>query len=171
MKRTRLVIDSTWDGEVIGPDERVSLALELGDAALVLDVDAPFHGDPAPPGAPGSCDGLWEFEVAELFLLGAEQHYLEIELGPFGHYLALSLRGPRGLLGQGLPLGYQASRSGGRWRGHAIVPTGYLPRGLSACNAYAIHGGGAGRRYLAAYPPGGNEPDFHRLDSFEPLDW
>ena len=93
MKRTRLVIDSTWDGEVIGPDERVSLALELGDAALVLDVDAPFHGDPAPPGVPGSCDGLWEFEVAELFLLGAEQHYLEIELGPFGHYLALSLHG------------------------------------------------------------------------------
>jgi len=171
VKRTRLVIDRTWDGEAIGADECVSLALELGDAALVLDVEAPFHGDPAPPAAPGSCDRLWEFEVAELFLLGEDQHYLEIELGPFGHYLVLTLQGPRGLVGQGLQLGYQVSRSAGRWHGHAVVPTGYLPPALRACNAYAMHGAAAERRHLAAHPPGGSEPDFHRLESFEPLDW
>jgi hypothetical protein len=44
-----------------------------------------------------------------------------------------------------------------------------LPPGLGRVNAYAIHGQGANRRYLAAYSVGGTAPDFHRLDRFVPL--
>lgn len=171
MKKTKLVIQHTWDGEAVGADERVAIELGLGDAALIVDIEAPFHDDPAPPAPAGSFDGLWEFEVVELFLLGESERYLEVELGPFGHYLVLQLRGSRRLQTKGLPLEYAHKREGQRWSGRASVPVAYLPPELHACNAYAIHGQSEQRRYLATYPVGGREPDFHCLESFEPLDW
>ena len=171
VKATRLLVDQTWDGEPVGDDERASLELRLGEAELSVETEAPFHADPAPPGPPGSCDGLWEFEAVELFLLGDGQRYLEIELGPLGHYLVLQLRRARCVEAHGLPLEYASERVGGRWRGRARVPLGYLPPGLRACNAYAIHGLGPRRRYLAAHPVPGREPDFHRLDCFRALGW
>jgi hypothetical protein len=170
-RRTRLVISRTWNGETIASHERVTLELALDETALLVHVDAPFHDDPPPRAEPGSCDGLWEFEVVELFLLGDSQHYLEIELGPFGHYLVLQLRGPRQLHTKGLPLDYTAERAGDRWSGRARVPVAYLPAGLRSCNAYAIHGRSPARRYLASHPVQGDLPDFHRLDCFRPLDW
>ena len=171
MKRTRLTIERTWDGEGVGGAERVTLDLELGETALVCEADAPFHDDPPPSLPAGSCDGLWEFEVVELFLLGASGRYLELELGPFGHYLVLQLRGRRVVHEKGHALEYAARREAGRWSGRAVVPVSQLPSGLHACNAYAVHGQAQQRRHLAAHPPGGSTPDFHRLESFAPLAW
>ena len=155
----------------MGGDERVTLNLELAETVLVCEVDAPFHDDPPPDAPAGSFDGLWEFEVVELFLLGACERYLELEFGPFGHYLVLRLHGSRVLQDKGHALEYAARRGAGRWSGRLVVPVSYLPSTLHACNAYAIHGPAAQRRQLAAYPPGGSEPDFHRLESFAPLAW
>lgn len=171
MRTARLVVAHTWDGAPVGADERASVDLVLGDGVLRVDVEAPWHGDPPPPGPPGPTPRLWEFEVVELFLLGADERYLELELGPHGHQLALQLRGRRNVEAQGLALAYAAARQGARWRGSARVPRAWLPPGLGAANAYAIHGRGAGRRHLAAHPVPGPAPDFHRLDAFEPLGW
>lgn len=165
------MIGRTWDGEPVGADERAYVELILGDNALVVDVDAPFHDDPRPPGPVGSFEGLWEFEVVELFLLGSSARYLEIELGPFGHYLVLELAGSRQVESRGLPLDYTSERTGQRWKGSATVSLDALPPELHACNAYAIHGQAPHRRYLATYPGGRGEPDFHRLDCFQPLAW
>ncbi len=171
MKRARLLVDHTWDGQAVGADERVRLELTLDDEALRIDVDAPYHGDPPPPGPPGACEALWEYEVAELFLVGERAHYLELELGPLGHHLVLRLEGVRNARARGLPLDYAVERRGRRWHGRARVPVTWLPAGLHAANAFAMHGLGAARRHLAAHPVGGDAPDFHRIERFPALGW
>ena len=118
----------------------------------------------------GSTDQLWNYEVVEVFLLGADNHYLEIELGPKGHYLLLQLHGYRNVTQTGLTLEHFSARIDHKqWTGNALIPKDYLPHGLAKFNAYAIHGSGAHRRYLSLFPtPYGKykDPDFHRLDYF-----
>ena len=164
-----LRVAATWSGEPVGVDEQVVLQLRR-DSDLVITVDAPWHGDPAPSGPPGPTPGLWDFEVVELFLLGPDERYLEIELGPWGHHLVLQLEGRRRPVASGLPLAFAVERRGDRWWGEARVPDGLLPAGPHFINAYAIHGCGPHRRYLAWAPPGGDAPDFHRLESFRPVE-
>ena len=169
MRRMDIRIERLWNGEPARADESVQVALERSDAGLTLDIDAPFHHD-SPPDAPiGSTDHLWEHEVVELFLLGDDDRYLELEFGPHGHYLALALHGARQVEASGLPVDFAASRTEARWQGRASVAMVQLPPGLRAFNAYAIHGQGTSRRYLAAHPLPGKEPDFHQLLSFAPL--
>jgi len=170
-RHTALVIASTWDGVPILESERVRVALSLTAEVLAVDVESPFHGDPPPPGPAGSCDGLWEFEVVEVFLVGEDERYLEIELSPHGHHLALQLHHPRQVTARDLPVRYRCSREGGWWRGRAEVSAALLPPGLATVNAFAIHGIGPGRRFLAAHPTGGERPDFHRIAGFPSLDW
>ena len=63
---------------------------------LVVEITAPYYGDPAPP---GGREGeayfkLWEYEVVEAFFLNQEkQQYLELEFGPHGQHLMLLLQG------------------------------------------------------------------------------
>jgi len=166
----QIVVDQLWDGRPAEAGEAVALQLSPRSEALRIELDAPFHGDPAPPGPPGPCEGLWEFEVVELFLAGAADRYLEVELGPHGHHLVLELDGPRHAVRRGLPLDYRARLLGARWSGVAAVPWTYLPEGPLALNAYAIHGTGPGRRHLAWAPVPGERPDFHQLDRFRPVD-
>jgi len=145
--------------------------LTLLEDRLLVEVDSPFYDDPPPHGPARSLDGLWEFEVVELFLLGESRHYLELELSPHGHYLALQLQGCRVRVSEDLPLEVHCEVRGQRWTGSATIPGRLLPEGLHSCNAYAIHGIETRRRYLAAYPVRGSQPDFHRLDRFRALDW
>ena len=146
------------------------LGCELQGEELRVVVDAPWHGDTPPMSAPGSTNALWEYEVVEFFLLGSHEHYLEIELGPHGHYLVLELAGRRTPIRTHLPLTYQVEHLGERWRGTTTVPLHYLPPELAHANAYAIHGLGAERRYLACYPVPGATADFHRLECFGALE-
>jgi hypothetical protein len=133
-------------------------------------IDAPWHDDPPPDGPAGSKAALWQYEVVELFLVGPAQTYLELEFGPHGHSLVLQLEGVRQPKAVGLPLEYAVERHGDRWRGAARAPLEYLPPGPYTANAFAIHGLGAARRYLACTPVPGPQPDFHRLEAFPPVD-
>jgi hypothetical protein len=168
-----LCIDKTWNGGAIGADERVQLELGLADDSLRVLVDAPFHGDSPPPMPPGSTPGLWNHEVVELFVAssaaGGVVHYLELELGPFGHHLALSFRGVRCQIALHDELPLRVERAQGRWRGEAELPLSWLPKSPWRANAYAIHGSGADRRYLAWQPVPGEKPDFHRPEVFQAL--
>jgi hypothetical protein len=171
VKTADLRIERTWDGLAVAPEEVARVELQLTDLDLSVQLVAPFHRD-APPATPaGSTDRLWEYEVVELFLLGREQRYLELEFGPFGHYLVLALEGPRNLVRSGIPIAYEAQRTDAGWTGRARIDADQLPPGLAEANAYAIHGSGPARRYLAAHPVPGPAPDFHRLEFFRPLEW
>ena len=169
MADTEIRIDRLWNGEPARADEAVRMTLARSNAELTVEIDAPFHGDPSPGAPPGSTDRLWEHEVVELFLLGDDAHYLELEFGPHGHYLTIALHGERHVEASRASLRFAAVRSNRHWHGEAHVPARLLPDGLRAFNAYAIHGLGDSRRYLAAHPLRGTEPDFHQLASFAPL--
>lgn len=171
----RLIVASTWDGAPIPPREQARVSLWMNDASLHIEVDAPFHDDPPPPGSPGPCDELWTHEVVELFVVGEASEdvaprYTEIELSPHGHHLALELIGVRQVARAKLPLEYRASIAAARdrWRGRARLDRTLLPPPPHRLNACAIHGQGAARRYLAVAPVPGPTPDFHRLDGFPP---
>jgi len=163
---TRLNIDRLWHGEEALSSERVEVAFTLAGPSLHVTVDASFHGDPAPPAPPGRTDGLWNYEVVELFLANEAGHYLELEFGPHSHFLALQFDGIRQLVRQQPPLSYRAAIMGRRWQGWATVPLAGLPTDLTLANAFAIHGLGCERRYLAACPLPGPRPDFHQPHRF-----
>lgn len=166
-----LRVSFTWDGERIPAAEVSRLRCFIENGELTVLVDAPFFNDPPPSAKPGSTDELWEHEVVELFLLGRDDRYLEIELGPHGHYLVLQFHGRRNVIQTGLPIRYETEKLGKRWRGAAILPLSYLPQAIQRANAYAIHGEGERRRYLATFPVPGPAPDFHRLDAFGKIRW
>lgn len=166
----QLAIASLWSGEPCRDGERVAVTLtRVPDGSVLLSIDAPYHGDPPPAGEPGPTWALWEHEVVELFLLGDDERYTEIEIGPHGHHLVLQLEGRRKVVDKLLPLDLALAHARGRWTCTARLEPGLLPAGPLRGNAYAIHGAGKGRRYLAWAPVPGEGPDFHRLEHFRPL--
>ncbi len=164
-------IAKTWDGRPCEPHERATVRITriAGAGDLLVSLSAPFHDDPRPPDPAGRCPGLWEYEVVELFLLGADDRYLEVEIGPHGHHLALELAGARNVVRDEIELAPRIERDTSHWRADVEIVGALLPDDLCRANAFAIHGQGEGRRYLAAHPTGGSAPDFHRLSAFAPL--
>ncbi len=167
----RFEIHRTWEGHACGVDEVVVIDATLRDAWLEVWIDAPWHGDAPPEGPPGPRPALWNHEVVELFIVGRHDRYLELEFGPHGHHLALRLDGVRNVVESAMSLEYTARRAGSRWLGEARVPAAWLPEGPHTANAYAIHGVGSARRYLAHTPVPGPAPDYHRLAFFQPVNW
>ena len=169
-----LTVASTWDGEPIGAGEQVWVRLRLTARELRIAVRAPFHRDPAPPGEPGATDRLWEHEVVEIFIAGVAGDdgavpYTEIELSPWGHHWVLQLHGIRHVVASGLPLDFQPLRQGDTWLGAARLDRALLPRPPWRVNAFAIHGTGGDRRFLAATALPGARPDFHQPERFPAL--
>jgi len=168
----RLVVAHTWDGEPLEPSQQTEVVLRPTDNGLQIRVDAPYHNDPPPPGPPEPTDGLWNYEVVEIFIAGPGEPvpYTEIELSPHGHYLVLKFLGIRQRAESLLPLDFEATIDGDHWSGEALVPWSHLPPAPLRGNAYAIHGTGESRSYLAMTPVPGQKPDFHQPAVFRPLD-
>ncbi|MEQ1564905.1 MAG: hypothetical protein ABMA64_04655, partial [Myxococcota bacterium] len=121
-----------------------------------------------PPGPAGPTPKLWEHEVVELFVLGDDQRYTEIELNPHGHHLVLQLDGIRNIVAAELPLTFDATIAGDRWTGVATLDRALLPSPPRKCNVYRVAGAGPTRRWQALVDVPGEKPDFHRLDRFAP---
>ncbi|MFT7517904.1 MAG: hypothetical protein ACI9MC_000028 [Kiritimatiellia bacterium] len=167
-----LVLAVDWNGAKARTDERVTVILELDSDFLCVRVRATHFADPLPAGPVGPTWRLWEYEVVEVFIAGQGDPapYLEVELGPAGHYLVLWLEGRRNVVRHSLIFEYNASISAGVWSGCARIPWAWLPPGPHTLNAYCIHGVGPARRHLAWSPVPGEAPDFHRLECFRAVD-
>lgn len=170
-------IKYTWDGLPVR-HEPVTVTLKSMKEGLLMEVKAPFFGDPpAPPGEPRQAFlGLWDYEVVEAFFLcDKSKQYLEVELCPHGQHLVLLLSGRKNAWKQELALECDVTRKGTRWEGRAVIPWSYFPPDVDRFNAYAIHGSGELRTYEALYPvpqseiAAGQQPDFHRLEYFKPF--
>jgi hypothetical protein len=168
--RTHSILHA-WNGTPLTNSEHISVSLVRAGDSIRITVEAPWHGDPPPPGPAGPLDGLWHHEVVEVFIAGPEAHYLEIELGPHGHHLVLQLEGVRNAVARTLPMHYTVSRRGTRWRGEAVLPWNLLPRGPHRMNAHAIHGPPNNRQHASLHPGPGDTPDFHLLERMAPLHW
>jgi hypothetical protein len=181
-------ITTTWDNDTLPQSDKIIVKLSAGVEApsseiqLILSVEARFYDDPhIPDTTPNETMWeLWEYEVVELFLLGSDDHYLEIEVSPKGQYLLLELKGYRNVIRDKLPLykrNYVARINStvtpNRWTGRAVIPNCYLPPTVTKFNAYAIHGSDENRIYKSLFPAKKGElqgPDFHNLTYFGPID-
>lgn len=167
-------ITTTWDGSPIDHDSiEITLNKAVGDE-VEIEVLAPFFDDPPSPGGTYGqpFPKLWEYEVVEVFFLGKDERYLEVELCPHGQHLLLFLNGAKNAIKQQLPIKYEAKIIGKKWYGSAKIPADYFPPGINLINAYAIHGSDEQRIYESLYPtPTGKyeNPDFHRLEYFQPI--
>jgi hypothetical protein len=172
----RIDIKNLWRGRAATPNEAVILTLTGQPDALVVNIDAPFHKDPAPEGPVGPTPRLWETEVVELFIAGPGTDYIELEFNPYGHWLALRLDGVRNIVDERLPIRFSTFIAGRVWSGRAVVPRSVLPAGPHRVNATAMHGGTNPRnprhkrRHLSWQPLQGTVPDFHQLEAFAPVE-
>ena len=159
-----------WDGSPAAPGE-LPVEVEVRWSALgaTVLVAAPYFGDVAPVGPAGQTWQLWEHEVVEVFLLGPDERYTEIELGPHGHWLVLELHGVRRVTSRVGGLTAHCQLAGDRWSGSIDVPWSALPDPIEAWNAYAIHGAAGGRHHRALFAVPGAQADFHRLGCFQRL--
>lgn len=162
-------IAARWDGHAVEAHEIARVAIDLSPHTIAFSIDAPFGGDPPPSSPPGRLERLWEHEVVEVFLVGPDDDYLEVEFGPHGHYLALRFSGRRQLVDDRIALAYRATLTNERWTGIAEIERACAPWPLERGNAFAIRGCRESRLYLAAFPLGGEVPDFHRIDAYPRL--
>jgi len=177
-------ITKTWDNQTTPDNAVITVSFQVVDEfypsgrGLVVTFDAPYYNSPlisdtVPVDRPFL--GLWNYEVVEAFFLGNDEEYLEIELGPKGHYVLLLLKGPNNLITYQLPLtNYTAhcNTVSGRWLGQAYIPGEYFPCNVTRFNSFAIHNQEPNRVHMALFPvaQGAYEaPDFHRLDAFQPI--
>ncbi len=165
-----LRIAAWWDGRPAPESHHIDVQWVESDSHVELHVDAPHYGDPAPPQGPvGPTDGLWNYEVVEVFVSGPDARYTEIEMSPSGHHLVLQLDGIRTPVATLIPMHFGAEIDGGRWRGVARIDRSLLPPQPWSVNATSIHGSGADRRYMSMVPLPGSEPDFHQPGRFHRL--
>ena len=121
-------ISTRWDGTPLPASEAVDFTLTLGDSCLRISFSAPFYNNPASPAAPpGPCQQLWDYEVFEIFFLGVNDRYVEVEVCPHGQHLVLLLDGVRKPFVDMLPLAYTYSVRDGKWTGHFDIPFAYFP--------------------------------------------
>lgn len=176
-KSVDLQIQTTWNNVSIPKSHRVNVQLYL-DRDLTIRFASKFYNDPKlPANTPiGIMDDLFNYEVVEVFLLGKDEQYLEVELGPFGQYLVLQLKGYRNVVKSKIKIDQVTCRiEDNHWNGTIVIPKSLLPPDITHLNAYAIYGSGDKRTYLALYPAPENnanytKPDFHRLELFQPTD-
>jgi len=161
-----LAIEKNWDGKIAERSERASVIFCVNDQQLGIQIEAPFHGDPPPSAPAGEFEGLWNYEVVELFLLGTNGHYLEIEIGPHAHFLIYHLCGIRQVARTLSPALCKTRIAESGWEGSLTLSLDQSILPFSHVNAYAIHGQGADRRYLSTFPVPGKVPDFHQPGYF-----
>jgi hypothetical protein len=172
-----LLVERAWDGAP-EPDARLRGVVRLQATAdgLAFEASLPHQARPRVPAAPPGTRvaDLWEYDVVECFLVGADGRYLELELGAGGHFLALLFDAPRrccdALVSLRPGLAHRSDARG--WSARLVAPWSIVPAPLAALNAFVAAGG----RLLAHQPLPGARADFHQparfpaasLDTFPP---
>src|SRR5262245_16619513 len=176
-----VVLNRLWNGSAApdGVGGRVSLKCAKG--RLLLDWSLQLPAAPRAPAGPAAfTEGLWEWDVLEVFLRAQEtdeaERYVELELGPGGHWLALAFDGVRRRSAElrTLAPSVRSDVDGSCWRGHAEWDASALeahggPAPWSGL-VTAVLGSGASRSFLTQPRLPGQKPDFHQPGAWMPLE-
>lgn len=194
MSARKFLMNKTWDGRPsVASPYKINFAINAATGDIVLQVDAPFFNDAPPPGEPGKCLKVYDYEVVEVFIAAypndddaaSAQYspYLEVQIGPHGHYnLVFFLQeGDFANMDTSIELDRpptaKINPKTGRWTAEVAIPSFFLPEPVCGddlsitwmMNAYAMHGQGEQREYIAYSPVPGPKPNFHQLRHFCPL--
>lgn len=163
-----LHIEKNWDGSPCADDRLwADVFLAQTKEGLFIRAQAPMlHEQKVPETPMGSrVEGLWEFDVVELFLVGPGHQYLEIELGAGGHFLVLgfdSIRHRSDSFESFTPI-LRYEKTGEKiWMSSLTIPWKMVPENLRALNTFAIMAG----QFLAYSSVSGEQPNFHQPDRY-----
>ena len=172
MSDCELIIDKLWDKSPIDGRYQSKLSYKRTKDGVKIRIDAPFYDDPAPKAPIGRLDRLWQYEVVELFLVGPDGHYIELEFGPHGHWLGFAFSSPRVLSRDDLSIDFRLSERSvdkfglPRWFAEGWIADGPSKQPIVSANAFAVHGIGEFRTYEVAFALPGHEPNFHQPADF-----
>ncbi len=167
-----LKIDKLWNGRECGDDRLwAKVTLTRSREGLDVTVVSPMLHEQSVPQVPMGTrvDGLWEFDVVELFLVGPGHEYIELELGAGGHWLFLGfdrIHHRSQEFDRFEPLVQFERTDEKMWRSRIVLPWDVLPENIRAMNAFAILAG----NHLALSPVPGEKPDFHQPDYYPRLE-
>lgn len=178
----------------------IQFKFDIDTNEMVIMVDAPYFGDPAPsPTSTGNRHQLWDYEVVEIFIASGlfnieskDNYYIEIILGPHGHYYICSFPSEGAWTEKNDQIFLEKrpvctiDLTHMRWYGRISIPCYLIPEPLCGdnyestltstwmLNAFAIHGQGESREYLAYNPvpidpSRAHQPNFHQLCAFVPI--
>ena len=165
-----------WNGEPAPKGHGGRAALTLDGNLLNLSWDLALSREPRTPESPaGFTDGLWEHDCLELFLASrrGEGRYLELEIGPAGHWLALAFSGVRERGAELHELDPELSQElrPGRWRGRCSLPAALAVKhaGPTPWKGLLAAVTGDSRPHVCWPRLPGREPDFHQPAAWAPL--
>ncbi len=164
----RVAVGRLWSGQPC-PNERLGAFIELQQnerGILVRATTRSLASSKIPEAPVGSrVDGLWEYDVVEIFFVDEDGQYLEVELGVGGHHLVLGFDAPRRLVADFADLSFETRHvvlPDDRCVNEILIPRDLFPTSLKALNAFMIAGG----QFLAHHPVPGGQPDFHQPHTF-----
>ncbi len=169
---TELVVQHLWNGEANPrPDLWARFALSKTAEGLLVTATMPTTLAERIPNAPENTrvDNLWEYSVAELFLAKNDKEYLEIEIGPCGHYLVLGFKDVRVRSNEYKDFAPTiVTHNDQSVLTHTfLIPTALLPNPITRACAFVI----SGDVFLSSAPLPGEEPNFHQPSHFPPINF
>ena len=174
-------IERDWHGHALDVPACFGLALDPSRLWFVASRDKAATSHPA--ARPGKfVPGLWQYDVAEFFLHDSRSgRYLEFNLAPNGAWWSAEFTAPRvRQCVDDVPIPgvstYCRASPAGHWQAAAAIPLDFLREHFD----FGEHTGmnvtliidSPEQKFLTATPasaPPGGEPDFHRIDLFEPI--
>ncbi len=163
-----LEVKRRWNGDEC-PDKSIrgDFEVERTDEGLLITATAPKFSVEHHPNAPSGkrFDGLWDYDVLEIFFIGEDGKYIEVELGTAGHYLVLGFDGVRRRSNDFYDRIFEHTfnrSEDGSTISTIFIPNEILPTVITRVNAFII----ANQEFLAHAPLPGAKADFHQPDEY-----
>lgn len=163
-----LKLNKLWNGQDCQDDRLfVEVTMARKKEGLDIAVVSPMLHEQKIPEAPigTRVDGLWDYDVVELFIVGPGHRYVELELGAGGHWLLLEfdrIRHRNREYKEFDPLLKYEHTAEKMWKSQLVLPWNLITENVRAMNVFGILAG----QFLALSPVPGSEPDFHQPDCF-----
>ena len=142
-----------WNGLPIIQNECAEITVEQSAHAFTISFAAKLAKTFACPGSPpGFTHGLWDYDVLEIFFARPNGSYLEIEIGPKGHWLIYEFSSYRKAIDKNPRLlTYAYTVKNLTWKGEFLVPEEWLKAPIMQCkvNFYQIRTTNKGKEYFA----------------------